>query len=233
MCRGCQVRTRPVSTRNGSRDKAHHEGAKVTKTHEEDSGHRHRDTELATRRTPPHRGGPGMRTGGNANTKCDRFAFPSVVCPDSRPAAPACVRRVARLAACAPDLRVSVSPWQNPWTRSQRDIVADFARFSAGFAVSAFDVLLCVSVSPWQNPWTRSQRDIVANFARFSAGFAVSAFDVLLCVSVSPWQNPWTRPQRDIVARFGRFVFVPPRPAFVPRLAATKHYNRRPSVRVR
>ena len=154
--------------------------------------------------TPRHRAGnashaAASRRPGHADGRKRKHQVRSV-CVSVRPSArtagrlrrPAC--DVARLAACAPDLRVSVSPWQNPWTRSQRDIVADFARFSAGFAVSAFDVLLCVSVSPWQ--------------------------------------NPWTRPQRDIVARFGRFVFVPPRPAFVPRLAATKHYNRRPSVRV-
>ena len=156
------------------------------------------DTETQSWQRVARRRIAAARACGRAETQTPSaigLRFRPSVCPDSRPAAPACVRRVARLAACAPDLRVSVSPWQNPWAQSQRDIVADFARFSAGFAVSAFDVLLCVSVSPWQ--------------------------------------NPWTRPQRDIVARFGRFVFVPPRPAFVPRLAATKHYNRRPSVRVR
>src|SRR5438093_844521 len=109
---------------------------------------RARDTETQSWQRVARRRIAAARACGRAETQTPSaigLRFRPSVCPDSRPAAPACVRRVARLAACAPDLRVSVSPWQNPWTRSQRDIVADFGRFSLRALRSLRSTLFSVS----------------------------------------------------------------------------------------
>src|SRR5712671_4349337 len=42
------------------------------------------------------------------------------------------MRRVVTLAACARQLRVSVSPWQKPWVRRQRDREESRHKLTAG-----------------------------------------------------------------------------------------------------